>query len=207
MLKIWIQVRWRVSEERIDMLRYLSADHDDVIKWKHFPRYWPFVRGIHRSSVNSPHKGHWRGALMFSSICALNKRLSKQSWGWWFEISSRSLWRHCNAKSKASYQRIPLSIYTTTFLFANVLISGWVRSVLLCNTCINDVCVKKVSYVCIQHALLNGVNSGVCSTLYQSLSAFMILTPLSQCRIYTSVNRVSVVSDNGLSPIRRKAII
>ena len=23
--------------------------HDDVIKWKHFPRYWPFVRGIHRS--------------------------------------------------------------------------------------------------------------------------------------------------------------
>ena len=20
--------------------------HDDVIKWKHFPRYWPFVRGI-----------------------------------------------------------------------------------------------------------------------------------------------------------------
>ena len=23
--------------------------HDDVIKWKHFPRYWTFVRGIHRS--------------------------------------------------------------------------------------------------------------------------------------------------------------
>ena len=43
--------------------------HDDVIKWKHFPRYWPFVRRIHRSPVNSPHKGQWRGALMFSSIC------------------------------------------------------------------------------------------------------------------------------------------
>ena len=43
--------------------------HDDVIKWKHFPR-WPFVRGIHRSPVNSPHKGQWRGALMFSLICA-----------------------------------------------------------------------------------------------------------------------------------------
>ena len=42
--------------------------HDDVIKWKHFPRYWPFVRGIHRSPVNSPHKGQWRGALMFSLI-------------------------------------------------------------------------------------------------------------------------------------------
>ena len=42
--------------------------HNDVIKWKHFPRYWPFVRGIHRSPVNSPHKDQWRGALMFSLI-------------------------------------------------------------------------------------------------------------------------------------------
>ena len=45
-------------------------DHDDVIKWKQFPRYWPFVRGIHRSPVNSPHKGQWRGALMFTLIGA-----------------------------------------------------------------------------------------------------------------------------------------
>ena len=44
--------------------------HDGVIKWKHFPRNWPFVQGIHRSPVNSPHKGQWRGALMFSLICA-----------------------------------------------------------------------------------------------------------------------------------------
>ena len=43
--------------------------HDDVIKWKHFPRYWPFVWGIHRSPVNSPHEGQWHGALMFSLIC------------------------------------------------------------------------------------------------------------------------------------------
>ena len=26
----------------------------------------------------------------------LNKRLSKQSWGCWFETPLRSLWRHCN---------------------------------------------------------------------------------------------------------------
>ena len=44
--------------------------HDDAIKWKHFPCYWPFVRGIHRSPVNSPHKGQWRGALMSSLIYA-----------------------------------------------------------------------------------------------------------------------------------------
>ena len=31
--------------------------HNDVIKWKHFPRNWPFVRGIHRPPVNSPRKG------------------------------------------------------------------------------------------------------------------------------------------------------
>ena len=43
--------------------------HDDIIKWKHLPRYWPFVRAIHRSPVNSPHKGQWRGALLFSLIC------------------------------------------------------------------------------------------------------------------------------------------
>ena len=48
----------------------VSHLHDDIIKWKHFPRYWPFVRGIPRSPVNSPHKGRWRGALMFILICA-----------------------------------------------------------------------------------------------------------------------------------------
>ena len=55
----------RTSKNIIDFLL-----HDDVIKWKHFPRYWPFVRGIHRSPVNSLHQGQWRGALMFSLICA-----------------------------------------------------------------------------------------------------------------------------------------
>ena len=49
---------------------FIVVCNDDVIKWKHFPCYWPFVRGIHRSPVNSPHKGQWRGAFMFSLICA-----------------------------------------------------------------------------------------------------------------------------------------
>ena len=44
--------------------------HDELIKWKNFPRHWPFLRGIHWSPVNSLHKGQWRGALMFSLICA-----------------------------------------------------------------------------------------------------------------------------------------
>ena len=29
----------------------------------------------------------------------LNKWLSKQGWGWWFEMPSHQLWRHCNGNS------------------------------------------------------------------------------------------------------------
>ena len=82
-----------------------DKSHDNVIKWKHFPRYWPFVRGIHRSKVNSPHKGQWRGALMFFFDLRLNKRLSKQWWGWWFDTLSRPLWRHHNDLSIPKLQR------------------------------------------------------------------------------------------------------
>ena len=55
-----------------DCMQFVSHwyTHDDVIKWKHLPRYWPFLRGIHQSPVNSPHKGQWRGASSFSLICA-----------------------------------------------------------------------------------------------------------------------------------------
>ena len=42
-----------------------------------------------------PHKGPWRRALMFSLICA-RINLSKQSWVWWLESPSWSLWHHCN---------------------------------------------------------------------------------------------------------------
>ena len=41
---------------------------DDIIKWKHFPHYWPFVQGIHQSPLNSPHKGQRCGTLIFSLI-------------------------------------------------------------------------------------------------------------------------------------------
>ena len=40
-----------------------------VSVWPVWLGYWPFVWGIHRSPVNSPHKGQWRGTLMFSLIC------------------------------------------------------------------------------------------------------------------------------------------
>ena len=64
------QMALLISHRHIWMLIPSFGDHDDVIKWKRNPRYWPFVLGIHRSPVNSPHKGQWRGALMFCLICA-----------------------------------------------------------------------------------------------------------------------------------------
>ena len=80
-------VYWRIYA----LLGLNELTHDDVNKWKHFPRYWPFVRGIHRSPVNSPHKGRWRGALVFSLICAW-----MDGWGWWLETPSGPLWRQSN---------------------------------------------------------------------------------------------------------------
>ena len=62
--------------------------HDDIIKWKHFPCNWPFVRGIHLVPVNSPHKGQWRGALMFSLICVWIN-------GWVNNHEAGDLRRHC----------------------------------------------------------------------------------------------------------------
>ena len=52
----------------------------DVIKWKHFPCFWPVTRSFD----------------VFFDL-HLNKRLSKQSQGWWFETQSCSLRRHSNA--------------------------------------------------------------------------------------------------------------
>ena len=48
--------------------------YDDIIKCKHFSRYWPFVRVMHWSPVNSPHDDQWHGALKFSLICAWRNR-------------------------------------------------------------------------------------------------------------------------------------
>ena len=68
--------------------------------WRHqmetFSALLALCAGNSPVPVNSPHKGQWRGALMFFFYLRLNKRLSKQQWGWWFEMPSWSLWRHCN---------------------------------------------------------------------------------------------------------------
>ena len=70
-----------------------------IFLWKHFPRYWPegplcgeFTghRWVPRTKASDAEL--W----CFLWFCALNKLLSKQSWGWWFETPLCSLWGHCN---------------------------------------------------------------------------------------------------------------
>ena len=51
----WITHVWNIRWHSIaDIWLYHKGElstHDDVIKWKHFPRHWPFVRGIRRSPL------------------------------------------------------------------------------------------------------------------------------------------------------------
>ena len=56
------QCQWSNPGECLSWWRYQMENKNQ--------RYWPFVRGIHWSPVNSPHKGQWCGSLMFSLICA-----------------------------------------------------------------------------------------------------------------------------------------
>ena len=60
-------------------------------------------------AVNSPVNGEFpsqrpmtRSFDVFFYL-RLNKRLSKQGWGWWFETLSRPLWRHCNEMGLDEY--------------------------------------------------------------------------------------------------------
>ena len=77
MLKNGGDTWWRHQMERFSVVLALSAGNSPVTG--EFPTQRPVTRSFD-----------------VSLICALNKRLSKQPWGWWFETSSSSLWRHYN---------------------------------------------------------------------------------------------------------------
>ena len=84
--------------------------HDDVIKWKHFPRYWPFARGI------TGHRWIPRTKAIDAELwCFLwshpNKRLSKQWWSWWFETPSCPLWRQRNVYRYVQYDLTEITFW------------------------------------------------------------------------------------------------
>ena len=77
---------------------------------------------------NSPVTGEFpaqrpvtRSFGVFSDL-SLNKRLSNQSWGWWFETQSRPLWRHCNDADGMLITWIPLT-FVITLNFPTIYIS------------------------------------------------------------------------------------
>ena len=72
---------WRYQMETFSALLDLCEGNSPVNG--EFPSQRPVTRTVTRSFD------------VFFHVC-LNKRLNKQSWGWWFETPSRSLWRHCN---------------------------------------------------------------------------------------------------------------
>ena len=57
-LNIKMPARYILSSVRFEA----TVCHDDVIKWKHFPPYCPFVMGIHRLPVDFRDRIQWRGA-------------------------------------------------------------------------------------------------------------------------------------------------
>ena len=69
---------WRHQMETFSALLAICAGNSSV------PGEFPAQRPVTRSFD------------VFFDLC-LNKRLSKQSSGWWFEMLSRPLWRHCHA--------------------------------------------------------------------------------------------------------------
>ena len=70
--------------------------------WRHQMRTFSALLAI--SAGNSPVTSEFHAQRPVTRIFdvffgrRLNKRLRKQSWGWWFETPSSSLWRHCNSK-------------------------------------------------------------------------------------------------------------
>ena len=90
--------------------------HDDSMALKRSTHYWKFVSIMTSSNgnifrVTGPLCGEFTGPGEFPTQrpvtrsfdvffdLRLNKRLSKHSWGWWFETLSWSLWRHHNGES------------------------------------------------------------------------------------------------------------
>ena len=93
----------------------------DVLTWwrhqtEHFLRYWPFVRGIHRWPANSPHKGQWRGALVFSLICVWTN-------GWVNNRDASDLRRH-----RLHYDVIVMSLQPPSNIFRHLKIFKHVLS-------------------------------------------------------------------------------
>ena len=92
-LRYWTGTKPIICGTCINQCGDKSGDlHEDVMTWKHFPYYWPFVKGIHRSPID---KGPWCGALFFPFFVSLIKLLNQQLPCGWFGMLRQSCNCHC----------------------------------------------------------------------------------------------------------------
>ena len=110
MLSQW----WRHQMEIFSLLLAICAGNSPV------PCEFPTQRPVTRSFD------------VFFDLC-LNKRVRKQSWGWWFEMLSRPLWHHCNVYSSQSMNSTWIDWHATRWLSPHVLVSQ-VRPVICMNS-------------------------------------------------------------------------
>ena len=82
---------------RLELGHKPLSEHDDFIKWKHFLVTGPLCGEFTGPGEFPTQRPVTRSFDVFFDL-RLNKRLSKQPWGWWFETLSWSLWRQCNEK-------------------------------------------------------------------------------------------------------------
>ena len=89
-----------MKSEQNDWYFARCRHHFQISWWRHQMETFCTLQAL--CEGNSPVTGEFPSqrpvtrSFDVSLICALNKRLSLQSWGWLFETPSRSLWRHCN---------------------------------------------------------------------------------------------------------------
>ena len=97
----------------IHVVRSLIGRDCDHVLWRHHMDTFSALLVL--CAGNSPVTGEFplqrlvtRSSDVFLDL-RLNTRLSKQSWGWWFETTSRQLWRHCNDDPKQYIEGRPKS--------------------------------------------------------------------------------------------------
>ena len=105
---------------KLSSLWYQWCCHHCNAWWRHQMEIFSALLAI--CAENSPVTGEFpaqrpvtRSFDVFFDL-RLNKRLSKQWWGWWFETLSHPLWRHRNGRSKQMYLQMPFQYHFETIL-------------------------------------------------------------------------------------------
>ena len=95
---VWL---WCCHWKQLNLAVSLEWD-EELSWWRHQMETFSVLLGI--CAGNSPVTGEFiaqrpvtRSFDVFFDL-RLDKRLCKQSWGWWFETPLRPLWRHCNGR-------------------------------------------------------------------------------------------------------------